>query len=124
MIKFAEIDWADSSIKSILLEYDKATLKIWNDALQKYLRVECSGLAGITNLCIWDDTIIFDSEIYPVDHVNSDFLKNLFVAYDKDFDYGGRSLSDGLIEWRVELVNNISFSLYCLRIAVFEDENE
>ena len=57
-MNFININWADSNIENINIEYDCATLVIWNDILQKRLYVECSGLAGVTNLCIWDDTII------------------------------------------------------------------
>ena len=35
-------------------------------------------------------------------------------------DYGGRSLSNGLLELRIELANYISFSVYCLQIDVIE----
>lgn len=115
-MKPENIDWHDSNIEEIIIKYDVATLFVWNDTFKKNMVVICSGLAGITNLCIWDDTIIYDANVYPVTDEGNDFVRNLYAAYDKDFDYGGRSLKDGLIEWRIELVNGISFSIFCLNI--------
>ena len=120
-MSFFEFSWADSNIDSIHIEYDCAKLLIWNSVLQKNLVVECLGLAGITNLCIWDDTIIMSANIYSVDKVENDFLQALYNAYDKDFDYGGRSLNAGLFELKIELVNHISFSVYCQHIEVHEN---
>ena len=117
-MEFLEIDWADSDIESIKIEYDRASLVIWNDTLQKNLLVVCTGLAGITNLCIWDDTIIVSANVYPAFETGDDFMNNLYGAYNKCYDYGGRSLSNGLIELRVKLTNSISFSVYCQRIVV------
>ena len=51
-MNISNINWADSDLENITIEYDHASLVIWNDTLQKRLSVECSGLAGITNLCI------------------------------------------------------------------------
>ena len=119
-MNFHDFYWADSDIESINIEYDHATLVIWNDALQKRLSVECSGFAGITNLCIWDDTIIMSASMYPVCDTDNEFLSNLYAAYSKNKDYGGRSLGNGLLELRIELANYISFSVYCQKIEVIE----
>ena len=117
---FLNINWPDSDVENINIEYDLATLVIWNDTLQKRLFVECSGFAGITNLCIWDDTIIMSASIHPVHDMDNEFVRNLYTAYSKNKDYGGRSLSDGLLELRIELANHISFSVYCQKIEVIE----
>ena len=117
-MNFQDFYWADSDIESINIEYDHATLVIWNDALQKKLFVECSGFAGITNLCIWDDTIIMSTSVNPVCDTDNEFLRNLYTAYSKIKDYGGRSLGSGLLELRIELANYITFSVYCQKIEV------
>lgn len=119
-MNFQDYHWADSDIENINIEYDHATLVIWNATLQTRLSVECSGLAGITNLCIWDDTIIMSASVYPVCNTDHEFLSNLYTAYSKDKDYGGRSLGSGLLELRIELANFISFSVYCQKIEVIE----
>ena len=119
-MKFENIYWPDSQLATIQIEYDRANLVIWNEVLKKRLSVECSGLAGITNLCIWDDTIIMSASVYPVCDADNEFLNNLYTAYSKNKDYGGRSLGSGLLELRIELANYISFSVYCQKIEVIE----
>lgn len=119
-MNFQDFDWADSDLESIHIEYDRATLVIWNDACQKRLSVECSGLAGITNLCIWDDTIIINASVNSTCDTDNEFLRNLYMAYRKNKDYGGRSLGNRLLELRIELANHISFRVYCQKIEVTE----
>lgn len=119
-MNFHHYDFADSLIEKINIEYDLATLIVWNDTLQKNLTVECSGLAGITNLCIWDDTSIMSANVYPVVNADNEFLRNFYEAYSEGMDYGGRTLETGFLELRIELRNHISFSIYCQNIEVKE----
>lgn len=121
-MKISEIDWAESDLEKIQIEYDCATLTVWNDTLQKRLSIYCCGLAGLTNLCIWDDTIIMNACVIPVTDFNNEFVHSLYTAYNKHCDYGGRSLNNGLLEFRVELSNFISFSVYCLKIDVLTND--
>lgn len=123
-MNFLSVDWADSDIESIFIEYNRAELAIWNDSLQKELLVECVGLAGITNLCVWDDTTIMSASINSVCNEENDFVRNLFLAYEKDYDYGGRSLNKGLLELEIQLSNYISFSIYCQKIDVIESQKD
>ena len=117
---FQDFYWADSDMESIHVEYDHAALVIWNEACQKRLSVECTGLAGMTNLCLWDDTIILRASVKPACDAENEFLRNLYRAYDKNADYGGRSLGSGLLELRIELANYICFCVYCQKIEVQE----
>jgi hypothetical protein len=119
-MNFENIFWPDSQLISIQIQYDHARLLIWSDVLQKQLRVDCYGLAGITNLCVWDDTIIVEAKIYPAHKANTEFMRNLYMAYDEDADYGGRFLKNGMQELRIELANGIAFSVYCQKIEVTE----
>ena len=123
-MEFMCINWADSQLENIHIEYDEAILLIWNDAFNKRLFVRCTGLVGITNLCVWDDMTIFNACVIQVDNNNDDeYLKALYKAYDKTFDYGGRKLNDGLLKLSVELTNHIRFSVYCLKIEVHEESD-
>jgi len=120
-MKFEEIDWADSSIEKICIEYDRAVLFVYNDALERNMCVTCRGFIGLTNLCIWDDQIIDCAEVNKItDDSENEFVCKLFSVYDKNMSYGERRLSDGIIELRVRLVNNITFSLYCQGIEAEE----
>ncbi len=119
-MNFNEFDWTDSILEKIIIEYDKAILIIVNNSLQQRLYVQCTGLVGITNLCIWDDTIIMNAEIKSIENNNTEFIRNLYLAYDRNFDYGGRSLNEGILDLCVELSNYIAFSVFCLKVDVKE----
>ncbi len=114
-----EFDWADSDLREIHIEYDSANLYIFNDYLQQKLRVECLNFAGITNLCIWDDTIIYSLDVKSAEGMDNEFLRNLYRTYDRKYVYGGRSLSDGLKELKVTLANGLAFCIYALEFRVF-----
>ena len=120
---FLNYDWIDSDIENIYVEYDHAKLIIFNDTCRKRLSVDCYGFVGINNLCMWDDTIIMSAHVHNVCHLDNEFIRNLYAAYDENSDYGGRSLKNGLMELKIELVNGIAFSLYCQKIEVSEDNS-
>lgn len=115
--------WPDSNIESIFIEYDEAVLTVFNDALQKRVKIVCSGFAGITNLCIWDDMTIFNTDLRPANQKDT-FVKKIYSSYDKNFNYGGRALNDGLLALNIELSNHIEFSIYCLEVKVEESTQE
>ena len=121
-MKFESIYWPDSQLIKIQIQYDHASLLIYNDALQKKLLIECFGLAGVTNLCIWDDMIIMEAQVSPADNTNTDFMRKMYTAYDRNADYGGRSLSNGMQELRMKLENHIAFSVFCQKIQVVETD--
>ena len=118
-MKFENIDWADSNIEKIEIEYDCAKLLIFNDTLQKNVCVSCTGFVGLTNLCMWDDQIIDDATVHQIqDDDDTPFIKMVFSAYDKDFNYGERWLNKGILELHIKLINGIAFSIYCQKIDV------
>lgn len=117
-MKFTDIDWADSELEKVQIEHDLAILTIWNDTLQRRIDVVCTGLAGITDLCIWDDMIILRAELNTVTDENDVFVRKLYSVYDREFDYGRRSLKEGLQELRIELSNRMIFSVYCQNVKI------
>ena len=120
---FNSVFWPDSNIEKITIEYNRAQLYVYNSALQRNLHVNCTGFIGLTNLCIWDDQIIEDAEIRQVsEDENTAFLQTLFSAYDKDYNYGERWLSQGILELRITLVNGITFSIYCQNVDIEESK--
>ena len=125
MMNFLEIDWADSSLDKVEIEYDLAKLTFFNDTFQKNMTVVCTGLAGISNLCIWDDTAVYNWDLAPVTDRSNPFLQDLYASHDEHFDYGFgnpvRKLTD-LLELKMQLSNNIWFYVYCLKVEVFDTE--
>jgi len=118
-MNICSIDWADSNIEKIEIEYNCATLFVFNDTLQKQLIVKLNGFIGLTNLLIWDDQIIDHVEVHEIQDNNpSPFIQMLFAVYDKDFNYGERWLNNGILEIQIHLVNHTCFTLYCQSIDI------
>ena len=119
MMEFNNIDWADSNIEKIEIEYDSIKLYIFNDTLQRNVCVICTGFIGVTDLCIWDDQIIDYADARQIaDDENIPFMKMVYASYDKNFNYGERYLNNGVIEVCIRLINNIPFNIYCQKITV------
>lgn len=118
-MEFSNIDWADSNIEKIEIEYDSIKLYVFNDTLQRNVCVNCTGFIGLTNLCFWDDHIIDHAEMHQIsDDEIIPFMEMVYSAYDKNFNYGERFLNNGVIDVCIRLVNDISFNIYCQKITV------
>ena len=119
-----DIFWPDSQIDTIHIQYDLADIVVWHYDLKQRFTIRCSGFVGITNACIWDDTIIYDLNTRIVTMADNDFLRALYKAYDEDFDYGGRMLKNGIIELKIVPTNYIPFYIYCQEISIIECGDE
>lgn len=121
---FNRIDWADSNIVKMEIEFDCAKLYIFNDTLQQMLIVKFNGFIGMTNLLMWDDQIIDDAEVRKVQEDDPDpFIQMLFSRYDKDFNYGERWLNRGVLDVQIRLINDTTFHIYCQSIEVSSDSH-
>ena len=123
-MNFTKFNWADANIHKIIIDYDLAEIEISYDGFNKQYTIQCTGLAGLTNICIWDDTIISDTCICFADKNNSSFMQLLLSKYDLGIDYGLRYLSDSFLELKITLVNDTTFSVFCQRISVLSESGE
>lgn len=128
-MNFNNFFWPDSDLEQILISYNVAELTVWNDAINRRLVIRCNGLAGITDLCIWDDQIIIDAKVLCLsgdDLIKSQdsFLKKLCAAYPYSSVGDEKEIEDGIIILRLLLTNNIWFSVYCQSIDVAVHENQ
>lgn len=113
----------DSQIDSIKIEYNKLELILglaeeWNNTNR--IKITCDGFIGINNLCIFDDDIIKNCNISKVYSADNNFLKKVYKAYDVNYTYDNRKLSEGIIKISFELTNNIIFDIYCLHMYIDE----
>ena len=120
-MKFNEMYWPDSQIEEIKIKYNELVITVFNDLLRKTVNVICKNFAGITNLCIWDDTVIFSAKLEKA--TNELFYNEIIKAYtningelDK-FDKF-RTLASGLLKLSLELTNGISCEIYCQSVEV------
>ena len=116
----------DSNITSITIENDKVVICLEWDVTKKPIRILCSGVVGVTNLCMWDDTIIGDNvNLVEVDAEKEDFLSKIFSVYRKDGDCEAyKLLKNHLFDLSIELVNTITFHVYCYEVWVEENTED
>ena len=111
-----DVDWIDSQLEKITIEYDKAELLVECES-GNYV-ITCTGLIGLTNLYIWDDTIVENIYVKNADLSSDVYLQNVFSNHDKDFDRGGRILGENILILSISIINNTVFDLYCKQISV------
>ena len=115
-MKLNDVDWIDSQLKKITIEFDKLDLFIECDS-GNYV-ITCTGLVGLTNLCIWDDTIVEDIWVSSVDSLSDDYMQKVYSHYNKNLDYGGRVLGEEILVLSVFIINNITLKVYCQKVKV------
>ena len=118
-----EMDWHDSQIEKITIEYDKAELLVHAHPEGWYV-ITCTGLLGMTDLCIWDDTILYDMYAKKADTENDPYLQLVFSEYNKNWNYGERSLTDDIYILTANIINNIPAKIYCQNIEVTPTDYE
>ena len=124
---FYNYDFADGSIESINIDYDKVELSIDLDVTQQSgtpekqpIKLICSEVVGLTDLCMWEDTIIFGAELKKVSDKNTPFLAKVFGIYpiENTSQFFDKPLKESLLDLAIEMANNITFHIYCYEVKV------
>lgn len=128
-MNLTDIFWPDSDLEQISILYNVAELTVWNSNTNRRLIIQCSGLAGITDLCIWDDQIIIDVDLLCLSGTDllksqDSFLQKLCAAYPYSTVWDEKKLDDGIMILKFLLANNIWFNVYCQNIGVIVHENQ
>jgi len=116
--EFYNYDFHDAVIEKIEINSNKTVVHVDSDGLK--IKIICSDTVGITNICMWEDDIIFDAKLSRVEDFSHTFLQNVKNAHGND-----ASVCEGLLDLAVELTNNIVFHVYCYGVNVeteFPDE--
>lgn len=115
-MKFEEIYLPDMNIESIHIEYDKAVITTYDNMYKYGYIITCTGLAGVTDLNIWDETIIINASLKPVG-LEDEFVRQCRDIYGWDYDTGiNRKLSNGMLLLSIELANYVKFKVYCQNV--------
>ena len=127
-MKFSDLFWPDSELEKVEIEYDLAKLTLWNDASSKRFTVVCSKLAGIANLCIWEDMTIEECNLNRVTYedlanTQDGFLYEFYAAHNGIPYFGGKRIEDGITVLSFKLTNGIWFRVYCQQIELEEVTN-
>lgn len=124
---FYNYDFADASIESINIDYDRVELSIDLDVTQQSgtpekqpIKLICSEVVGLTDLCMWEDTIIFGAELKEVSDKNTPFLAKVFGIYpiENTSQFFDKPLKENLLDLAIEMSNHITFHIYCYDVKV------
>lgn len=123
-----DYDWADSSIESIHIEYDKVDMMVSLDEtfepgvpVTKNVKIICNDVVGITDLCMWDDTDVFSVKLNEVTDSGNTFLSKIYRAYGMERSSPTyKPLKEHLLDFAIELSNQITFHVYCYQVTVLE----
>ena len=124
---FYYYDFADGSIESINIDYDKVELSIaldvkeeWGIPKSKMIKVICSEVVGLTDLCMWEDTIIFGAELKELSDKDTPFLKKASDAYptENTSQFFDNALKESLLDLAIEMSNHITFHIYCYDVRI------
>lgn len=115
-MKFEEICLPDMSMESIHIEYDKAVITTYDNEYKYGYIITCIGLAGVTDLNVWDENIIINASLKPVG-LEDEFVRQCRDIYGWDYDTGiNRKLSNGMLLLSIELANYVKFKVYCQNV--------
>ena len=124
---FYNYDFADGSIESINIDYDRVELSIDLDVTQQSgapekqpIKLICSEVVGLTDLCMWEDTIIFGAELKEISDKNTPFLAKVFGIYpiENTSQFFDKPLKEHLLDLAIEMSNHITFHIYCYDVKV------
>ena len=118
MNNFNDYNWHDSSIDKIEIFENSVILNINNAVLNSQIKISCLKTAGLTNLCMWEDTIISTANLNIVSDFSGDFLQSILMAhpqYDNDV---WIPIKKGLLDLAIKMTNDITFHIYCYDVAV------
>ena len=118
MSNFNNYYWHDSIIKKIEIFEDNVILSIYNDVLDSQIKINCSRTAGITNLCMWEDTIITTAELNGVSDFSGEFIQSILKAHPQYEDDNCLPIKNGLLDLAIKLTNDIVFHIYCYNVVI------
>lgn len=118
MIKYNEIFWGDSTIEEIAIKYDKLTISIFNDVLQKKIDIICSKCIGISEMFIWDEVIIENIFIEEVVSSKHPMWKKIYELYGTESYDSEKDILKPFYELKVVLINDLEFKVLCQGIEL------
>lgn len=118
MNNFYDYNWHDSTIEKIEIFGDNVILSIYNAVLDSQFKITCSKTAGVTNLCMWEDTIITTACLNTVSDFSGEFIQSILKAHPQYENYDCLPVRNGLLDLAIKLTNDIAFHIYCYDVVV------
>ncbi len=108
--------WGDSELKKIEVEYDKITVTVFNDVLQKILFLECRGYAALSEIVLGDEVYIDSIKLFKsADTHLTEKANRLYERMSLDDPAG----SD-FWELHILMVNDAEFHVVCKQVDIHD----
>ncbi len=118
---FYKYCWHDTEVEKIEISSNQITVIIKHDDYENPIKILCNEVVGLTDLCMWEDVIVYDAKLEYVNSELTSFLLKVKDAHPTDGDfYNNQPMKNGLLCLSIELVNHIAFHIYCYEVKIYE----
>ena len=119
--QFHKYCWHDADIEKIEISSNQISIMINHDDYENSIKILCNDVVGLTDLCMWEDTIIYDAKLEYVNSELPSFLLKIRDAHPTDGEfYNNQPIKNTLLRLSIELSNRIVFNIYCYEVKVYE----
>ena len=119
--QFHKYCWHDADIEKIEISSNQISIMINHDDYGNSIKILCNDVVGLTDLCMWEDTIIYDAKLEYVNNELPHFLQKVKDSYPLDGKlYNNQPIKNNLLCLSIQLVNNIVFTIYCYEVEIYE----
>lgn len=119
--QFLQYSWHDADIEKIEISSNQITMIVQHDDYENPIKIICNDVVGLTNLCMWEDTIINEATLEYVNNELPPFLQQVKEAHPLDGKfYNNQPIRNNLLCLSIKPVNGIVFYIYCYGIEISE----
>lgn len=122
MNDFFSYCWHDGDIEKIQISSNQINIVVLLDDCVSPVTIACHDTVGLTNLCMWEDTIISKATLERVGDNLSPFLQEIKNAHRLVGEiYGNRPIRNDLLCLSIKLVNDVTFRIYCYNVEIISE---
>ena len=119
--QFHKYCWHDADIEKIEISSNQIIIMINHDDYENSVKILCNQVVGLTDLCMWEDTIISDATLEHVKGELPTFLQKIKDAHPLNSEfYDNQPIKSNLLCLSITLVNDIVFNIYCYSVEIYE----
>ena len=118
---FFKYCWHDADVEKIEISSNSMSIIIQLYDYEKPIKLLCNDVVGLTNLCMWEDTIIYDANLEYINGELPPFLQEVKDAHPLNSEfYDNQPIRNNLLCLSIKLVNDIVFNIYCYNVDIYE----
>ena len=119
--QFHKYYWHDADIQKIEISSNQISITINHDDYENSIKILCNDVVGLTDLCMWEDTIISDATLKHVKDELTPFLQKIKDAHPLNGEfYDNQPIRSNLLCLSITLTNDIVFNIYCYSVEIYE----